>query len=144
MQRRPTVKSTGALGRENVGMSNRKSCESQDRRKPEVSSAMSIIGGLGDPKRNPALSDWYVLWYITHMYYVYVLKKNNSKLLYFGYTQNLEQRNRSHKYDRRKDYELVYYEAFKNKEDAEKREKDLKKFGAGYGHLKKRIARSLE
>lgn len=54
MQRRPTVKSTGALGRENVGMSNRKSCESQDRRKPEVSSAMSIIGGLGDPKRNLA------------------------------------------------------------------------------------------
>ena len=54
MQRRPTVKSTGALGRENVGMSNRKSGESPDRRKPEVSSAMSIIGGLGDPKDNPA------------------------------------------------------------------------------------------
>ena len=54
MQRRPTVKSTGALGRENVGMSNRKSGESPDRRKPEVSSAMSIIGGLGDPKRNLA------------------------------------------------------------------------------------------
>ena len=35
-------------------MSNRKSCENHDRRKPEVSSAMSIIGGLGDPKGNPA------------------------------------------------------------------------------------------
>lgn len=44
----------GALRRENVGMSNRKSGESPDRRKPEVSSAMSIIGGLGVPKRNPA------------------------------------------------------------------------------------------
>ncbi|MBI2065234.1 MAG: GIY-YIG nuclease family protein [Candidatus Yanofskybacteria bacterium] len=78
------------------------------------------------------------------MYYVYVLKKNNSKLLYFGYTKNLEQRNRSHRHDRRNDYELVYYEAFKNKEDAEQREKDLKNFGSGYGHLKKRIKRSLE
>ena len=48
------MKSTGALGRENVGMSNRKSGESPDRRKPEVSSAMSIIGGLGNPKRNLA------------------------------------------------------------------------------------------
>ena len=61
MQRRPTVKSTGALGRENVGMSNRKSCENQDRRKPEVSSAMSIIGGLGDPKRNPAVEEHLLL-----------------------------------------------------------------------------------
>ena len=48
------MKPTGALGRENVGMSNRKSGESPDRRKPEVSSAMTIIGGLGDPKRNLA------------------------------------------------------------------------------------------
>ncbi|MBI2065233.1 MAG: hypothetical protein HYT62_04230 [Candidatus Yanofskybacteria bacterium] len=47
----------GALGRENVGMSNRKSGERPDRRKSKVSSAMAIIGGLGVPKRNPALSD---------------------------------------------------------------------------------------
>ena len=52
MQRRYTVKCAGALGRENVGMSNRKSGESPDRRKPEVSSAMTINGGLGVPKRN--------------------------------------------------------------------------------------------
>ncbi len=44
--RRFTVKWAGALGGENVGMSNRKICESQIRRKPEVSSAMTIIGGL--------------------------------------------------------------------------------------------------
>ena len=49
------MKSTGALGRENVGMSNRKSGESPDRRKPEVSSAMTIIGGLGVPKDNRTL-----------------------------------------------------------------------------------------
>ena len=44
----------GALGRENVGMSNHKQCESHCRRKPKVSSAMSIIGGLGVPKDNCA------------------------------------------------------------------------------------------
>ena len=54
VQRRPTVKSTGALGRENVGMSNHKTGERPVRRKPEVSSAMAIIGGLGGPKDNPA------------------------------------------------------------------------------------------
>ena len=51
---------------------------------------------------------------------------------------------KGHKYDRRKNYELVYYEAYKSKEDAQKRERDLKKFGAGYGHLKKRISKSLK
>ena len=45
----------GALGRENVGMSNHKAAESAARRKPKVSSAMSIIGGLGVPKDNCAL-----------------------------------------------------------------------------------------
>jgi len=49
------VKSTGALRRENVGMSNRNTPENGVRRKPEVSSAMTIIGGLGEPKRNPIL-----------------------------------------------------------------------------------------
>ena len=78
------------------------------------------------------------------MYYVYVLKKQDSKLLYFGYTEDLRERMQSHRYDRRKDYELVYYEAFKSREDAQKREKDLKMYGAGRGHLKKRIIKSLE
>ena len=49
------MKCAGALRRENVGMSNHKSGERPDRRKPKVSSAMAIIGGLGVPKRNPAL-----------------------------------------------------------------------------------------
>ena len=48
------MKHAGALGGENVGMSNHKSGESPDRRKPKVSSAMSIIGGLGVPKDNCA------------------------------------------------------------------------------------------
>lgn len=48
------MKHAGALGGENVGMSNRKRGESPRRRKPKVSSAMSIIGGLGVPKDNLA------------------------------------------------------------------------------------------
>ena len=53
-QRRSTVKLTGAFRRENAGVSNRKTGESPVRRKPKVSSAMAIIGGLGVPKRNHA------------------------------------------------------------------------------------------
>ena len=44
------VRACGALGRENVGMSNRKSSEKLDLRKSKVSSATQIDGGLGDPK----------------------------------------------------------------------------------------------
>jgi hypothetical protein len=44
----------GAIRRENVGMSNRNCDENSQRRKSKVSSAMSIIGGLGDPKGNRA------------------------------------------------------------------------------------------
>ena len=44
----------GAAGRENVGMSNHKWRENRHRRKPKVSSAMAIIGGLGVPKCNHA------------------------------------------------------------------------------------------
>jgi hypothetical protein len=46
------VKPAGALGSENAGMSNRNCDENSQRRKSEVSSAMTIIGGLGGPKRN--------------------------------------------------------------------------------------------
>jgi len=44
----------GALGRENAGMSNRKSGENPDGRKPKVSVAMEISHGLGGPKVIPA------------------------------------------------------------------------------------------
>ena len=39
------ARASGAQGRENVGTSNRTSCESQDRRKPKGSLAMTIIQG---------------------------------------------------------------------------------------------------
>lgn len=43
----------GALGSENVGMSNRNLGESPRGRKPKVSVAMVISHGLGGPKGNP-------------------------------------------------------------------------------------------
>ena len=43
----------GAARRENVGMSNRKSDEKSDHRKPKVSLAMIVNQGLGGPKATP-------------------------------------------------------------------------------------------
>ena len=47
------MKFAGRWGSENVGMSNRKSGENPDHRKPKVSSAMTINRGLGGPKGKP-------------------------------------------------------------------------------------------
>ena len=47
------MRATGAQGRENVGLSNRKSGESPDHRKSKVSLAMVFNQGLGGPKANP-------------------------------------------------------------------------------------------
>ena len=43
----------GAIGSENVGMSNRKGSEILPDRKPKVSLAMAINQGLGGPKPSP-------------------------------------------------------------------------------------------
>ena len=43
----------GAIGSENVGMSNRNPGESPGHRKPKVSLAMMISQGLGGPKGKP-------------------------------------------------------------------------------------------
>ena len=43
----------GVKGRENVGMSNRKSGKIPDRRKSKVSLAMEVNQGLGGPNRPP-------------------------------------------------------------------------------------------
>lgn len=47
------VTDRGALGRENVGLSNRIADESSAHRKSKVSLAMVFNQGLGDPKVNP-------------------------------------------------------------------------------------------
>ena len=49
-QRSGTVRFRGALGSENVGISNHNACEIHAHRKPKVSVTMVIIHGLGGPK----------------------------------------------------------------------------------------------
>jgi len=40
--------------------------------------------------------------------------------------------------------DVVYYEAYKSREDARNRECQLKQYGNALGHLKRRISNSLE
>ena len=53
MRRSRRVTDCGALGRENVGLSNRIAGESPAHRKSKVSLAMVFNQGLGGPKANP-------------------------------------------------------------------------------------------
>jgi putative endonuclease len=79
------------------------------------------------------------------MFYVYVLKSLRDGKLYFGYTKDLKKRinahdaglNKSTKY--RGKLELVYYEAYKSRADAEAREFRLKHSAGAYTALKRRI-----
>jgi len=83
------------------------------------------------------------------MHYVYILKSVKFGSIFIGYSKNLTQRIKEHnahtsKYTgERGTWELVYYEAYKSKDDAVKREHMLKQYGATKGHLKKRITNSL-
>lgn len=66
------------------------------------------------------------------MFYVYVLKSVRNGKLYTGYSKDLKSRLRKHKTGgvhttkRMGKVELIFYEAFKNKEDAKRRELYLK------------------
>jgi len=66
------------------------------------------------------------------MFYVYILKSKFDNKLYIGFTSNLEKRLSEHNSGgvestrNRRPLELIYYEAYKNKTDALKREKFLK------------------
>ena len=81
------------------------------------------------------------------MYYVYVLKSGEDK--YIGYTSDIEKRITGHNHGdtqttRGKKWELVYYEAYKSKKDAQERERKLKRHGNGKRHLFERIKESLK
>ena len=84
-----------------------------------------------------------------YMYYVYILKNLKTKNLYIGYTRNLQRRINEHRngkvYTTKRlgnDVDLVYYEAYKNENDARDREKSFKSSGSVYNGLVKRIKRS--
>ena len=83
------------------------------------------------------------------MYYMYVLKGHMQHKLYIGVTNDLRRRFAEHTsgkstYTRKSEkWTLVYYEAYANREDAYDRERLLKQFGSAYGHLKRRITKSI-
>lgn len=67
-----------------------------------------------------------------YMFYVYILKSLTNKDIYVGYSTDLKQRFIEHNSKRVRStklndpWKLVYYEAYHNKYDATKREKQLK------------------
>jgi len=78
------------------------------------------------------------------LYYTYVLYSIKDKKLYIGYTVNLKERIIAHRKGNviatktRGPFELVYYEACRNKQKAIQREKYFKT-GFGRKFLKNRI-----
>ncbi len=78
------------------------------------------------------------------MFYVYVLKSGKDDGIYIGFTSNLKNRLKEHKDGNvrstsyRRPLDLTYYEVYKDKEIAKKREKDLKS-GKAHMELRKRL-----
>ncbi len=77
------------------------------------------------------------------MYYVYILKNNNSKNYYTGFSENLKNRIKSHQEKTVKttqdgSFLLVWYCAFVNKKDALSFEKYLKS-GSGFAFRNKHL-----
>jgi len=83
------------------------------------------------------------------MYYIiYVIQSKKDKQFYTGFTGDLQNRLREHNAGRvsstkeRGPFELIYYEACLNEQDALAREKYLKS-GMGKRYLKNRLKRFL-
>lgn len=82
------------------------------------------------------------------MFYTYLLQSQKDKKFYTGYTADLRKRFQEHNAGRnfstknRGPFELIYYEACLNEDDAKAREKFLKS-GHGKRYLKNRLKRFL-
>ena len=79
------------------------------------------------------------------MFYVYVIECQQDRSWYIGFTEDLRRRIWEHQNgtgcrttSMKKDWKLIYYEAYQIKEDALGREKFLKG-GAGRTYLKKQM-----
>ena len=81
-------------------------------------------------------------------YYVYVLRSKKTDQWYTGYTEDLRKRfkeyndSKSTYTKKRGPYELIYYESYKNEDDARSRELQIKS-GTGKAYLRKRLNRFL-
>lgn len=84
------------------------------------------------------------------MHYVYIIKSKKFNKYYLGCTKDLKKRLVEHNasksvYVKRfGPWEVRYYEAYSSKNDAFKREKQLKKNKSGYRELRKRLICSLK
>jgi putative endonuclease len=83
------------------------------------------------------------------MYYFYILRSLKNKKLYLGYTHNLKERIKSHNDGENKatkpniPYELIFYSAFKDQQDALTCEKYFKTT-AGWKRIKKMLKNILK
>lgn len=83
------------------------------------------------------------------MYHVYVIKSTRTGDLYFGRTENLDERLASHNSGhvnatkRGLSWEYVYTESYKAKQDAVDRELQLKQYGNARTYVKNRLKNSL-
>ncbi len=83
------------------------------------------------------------------MQYVYILRSKKDGNLYVGCSKDIKQRLELHNKGqvestkRRRPFELIYYEAFTNQQDAFAREKWLKT-GWGKTHIKKILSNYLK
>ena len=81
-------------------------------------------------------------------YYVYILQSKKDKKWYTGFTNDLRKRFKEHNSNilgwtkNRGPFNLIYYEASKNEQDARLREKYLKS-GMGKRYIKNRLKRFL-
>jgi len=80
------------------------------------------------------------------MFYVYILESEEGEL-YFGSTTDLKRRLREHNTNKShstKDHKwiLIFYEAYRSKDDAVDRERRIKQHGQAKAQLKRRIKRS--
>ncbi len=78
------------------------------------------------------------------MFYVYVLKSPKHGQIYIGFSADLRARMKGHQEKEHPGWKLVYYEAYRDEQDARDRERRLKHYGATLGILKKRINRSMD
>lgn len=83
--------------------------------------------------------------YNKFMYYVYLLRSQKTQKVYIGQTADLkrrfEQHNSGKELSTKNDlpWELIYYEAYKNRSLAMERERKLKHYGQSLRRLKERI-----
>jgi len=84
------------------------------------------------------------------MFFVYILKSRKDKSLYIGYTSDLRKRFKEHNSGlvrstkSKRPWHLVYYEAYSSRQDATKRENNLKLRAKALRQLLQRIKICLE